>query len=67
MSCRCDEHHCATPLAIAAGLALLPRQIGAFPDWRRSLLAAVGREAALDDWRAREPGDLGLMLVEMGA
>lgn len=67
MSCRCDEHHCPTPLAIAAGLALLPRAPGLFPDWRRSLLAGVGREPALDDWRAREPGDLGLMLVEMGA
>lgn len=67
MSCRCDEFHCPTPVAIAAGLALLPRAPGLFPDWRRGLLAAVGREPALDEWRAREPGDLGLMLVEMGA
>jgi hypothetical protein len=67
MSCFCDEHHCPTPLAIAAGLACLPRAPGLFDDWRRGLLAAVGREPALDDWRAREPGDLGLMLVEMGA
>ena len=67
MSCLCDEHHCPTPLAIAAGLACLPRAPGLFPDWRVNLLAAVGREPALDGWRAREPGDLGLMLVEMGA
>ncbi len=50
------------------------------PDWRcchvrqgpsptgaPSLLFAVGRESELDGWRAREQGDLGLMLVEMGA
>lgn len=67
MSCRCDQAHCPTPFAIAAGLASLPRAPGLFPDWRRKLLAAVGREPALDGWRAREPGDLGLMLVEMGA
>lgn len=67
MSCKCDEFHCRAPVAIAAGLALLPRAPGLFPDWRRGLLAAVGREPALDDWRARERGDLGLMLVEMGA
>jgi hypothetical protein len=67
MSCRCDKHRCPTPLAIAAGLLRLPRAPGLFPDWRRDLLAAVGREPALDDWRAREPGDLGLMLLEMGA
>lgn len=67
MSCRCDEHHCPSPLAIAAGLACLPRAPGLFSDWRRSLLAAIGRESALDQWRARERGDLGLMLVEMGA
>lgn len=67
MSCRCDEFHCRAPIAIAAGLAMLPRAPGQFADWRRGLLAAVGREPALDEWRAREPGDLGLMLLEMGA
>ncbi|BDB28729.1 hypothetical protein Tamer19_61180 [Cupriavidus sp. TA19] len=67
MSCRCDKFHCRAPVAIAAGLALLPRAPGLFPDWRSGLLAAVGREPALDEWRARESGDLGLMLVEMGA
>lgn len=67
MSCPCDEHHCPKPLTIAAGLACLPHAPGLFPDWRVNLLAAVGRESALDGWRAREPGDLGLMLLEMGA
>jgi predicted phage baseplate assembly protein len=67
MSCRCDQHHCPAPFTIAAGLLVLPRAPGLFPNWRRELLAAVGREPPLDEWRAREPGDLGLMLVEMGA
>lgn len=67
MSCPCDVHPCRTPVAIAAGLAVLPRAPSLFPDWRERLLAAVGRESALDGWRARESGDLGLMLVEMGA
>jgi len=67
MTCPCDAHPCRTPLAIAAGLTMLPRAPGLFPDWRESLLAAIGRESALDAWRARESGDLGLMLVEMGA
>jgi hypothetical protein len=67
MNCPCDVHVCPAPMAIAAGLACLPRAPGLFPDWREGLLAAVGREPALDGWRAREPGDLGLMLVEMGA
>jgi predicted phage baseplate assembly protein len=65
MSCLCDLHHCPTPLAIAAGLACLPRAPGLFPDWRRELLFSIGREPALDGWRAREPGDIGLMLAEM--
>lgn len=67
MSCACDEVRCPAPLTIAAGLATLPRAPGAFPDWRLNLLAAIGRQPALDGWRAREPGDLGLMLVEMCA
>ena len=67
MSCDCDLPHCATPLSIAAGLALLPRAPGGFADWRLDLLNAVGREPRLADWRAREPGDLGMMLLEMGA
>ncbi|MDT8999150.1 baseplate J/gp47 family protein [Paucibacter sp. APW11] len=67
MSCACDPERCATPIAIAAGLALLPRSPGGFAQWRRHLLAAIGREPGLSHWRAREPGDLGLMLVEMSA
>jgi predicted phage baseplate assembly protein len=67
MSCACDIHICPSPFSIPAGLLVLPRAPGMFPDWRENLLFAVGREPPLADWRAREPGDLGLMLVEMGA
>lgn len=67
MSCDCDITHCAPAWMISAGLSELPRAPGLLSDWRRSLLAAVGRESDLDDWRARETGDLGLMVVEMAA
>jgi hypothetical protein len=67
MTCRCDIHVCPTPFAIPAGLSLLPRAPGLFPDWRENILFAIGREPALAPWRAREPGDIGLMLAEMGA
>jgi hypothetical protein len=67
MTCRCDIHVCPTPFAIAAGLSLLPRAPGIFPDWRENILFAIGREPALAHWRAREPSDIGLMLAEMGA
>jgi hypothetical protein len=67
MTCRCDIHVCPTPFAIPACLAWLPRAPGLFPDWRENILYAIGLEPALAHWRAREPGDLGLMLAEMGA
>lgn len=67
MSCPCDSHTCRGPLAIPAGLSQLPRSLASFPAWRSELLAAVGRETALAHWRARESGDLGLMLLEMAA
>jgi len=62
---------CDTPpvlrLEIAAGLDALPRQLRAFPEVRRALLAALPTEPALQDWRARNSRDLGLMLLEMWA
>src|SRR5262245_6738558 len=36
-------------------------------DWRRAILESIGREPALDDWAAREPHDLGVMLVDFWA
>ena len=58
-------------LAIPAGLSEVffrpARTLGAFPEWRQSMLDAAGRQTALDAWRARDAHDMGLMLVEMGA
>ncbi len=67
MSCVCDQIHCPGSLTIPAGLGALPAAWGAFPQWRLNILAAIGRQRELDEWRAREPGDLGLMLVDMCA
>ncbi|HTE38337.1 MAG TPA: baseplate J/gp47 family protein [Reyranella sp.] len=67
MSCLCDEHHCPFPLRIVAGLTTLPRALATFPDWRLDVLFAMGQQPELADWRAREPGDFGVMLVEMCA
>jgi len=71
MSCPCDEYVFPTARRIPAGLRggafQKARALGIFPDWRTSTLAGIGAETALDEWRAREPHDLGLMLVEMGA
>jgi hypothetical protein len=64
--CPCDQ--IVTPeLVIPAGLNALPRQIRAFPEIRRALLAAIPQQPALRDWRARNSQDLGLMLIDMWA
>ena len=55
MSCECDIKIFPRPLAVRAGLTSLTRQLGAFPEWRQAVLAAIGRETALDDWNSREP------------
>src|SRR5262245_43975756 len=71
MSCPCDIHVFPKAVRIPAGLRpdefRVARALGIFPDWRISVLAEAARQPALDDWRAREPHDLGLMLLEMGA
>lgn len=70
MSCPCDEFNFPKQRAIAAGLAAAFRpahNLGRFPDWREALLQSVGQQAALGNWRARDPLDYGLMLMEMGA
>ena len=65
-NCPCD-----TPvpprLDIAAGLDALPRQIRSFPEVRQALLEGLRNQPALQQWRAREGRDLGLMLLEMWA
>jgi len=71
MTCRCDERRFperrAIPAGLGAGRFQAARALGLFPEWRASILAAIGAEPRLDAWRAREPHDLGLMLAEMGA
>jgi len=66
MACACDVHPCLVH-EIPAGLTALPRAVGAFPHWRRELMADVSRQGALHDWRAREDGDFGMMLVDFFA
>lgn len=67
MSCDCDNTAGASARPMPAGLPELPRAPGLFPDWRRGLLGAVARQPELAQWRARESGDLGLMLIEGAA
>jgi len=67
VACLCDEHRCPSPLGIIAGLTSLPRALATFPGWRLDLLRSVGGQPELAEWRAREPGDFGVMLVEMCA
>lgn len=65
--CPCDCQVHPQPLRIAAGLDNLPRQIAAFPHFRRAMLGDIGRHDALNAWRARGQDDFGIMLLEMWA
>ena len=67
MSCLCDKKNIFRELDIAAGLDVLPRQIGGFPEFRRAMLAEIRRHDALKDWHARNEDDLGVMVLEMWA
>ncbi len=65
--CPCDAHLPPRLQPIAPGLARLPRQIGLFGQFRADLLARVRDAPALAEWRARDPQDLGLMLLDFWA
>jgi len=69
--CPCDVRIFPPLLDIAAGLSVLPRQIGGFPEFRAALLASLSAAGnaypPLAAWRARDPEDFGLMLLEMWA
>jgi hypothetical protein len=70
MSCLCEIVVHPLPLAIPAGLTHIPRQIAAFPQFRRAMLHAVGsarHAGALSAWSADGQHDLGVMLLEMWA
>src|SRR5215204_1776279 len=69
--CPCDVRIFPPTLDISAGLSAPPRQIGEFPEFRAALLASLSAAGktypALAAWRARDPEDFGLMLLEMWA
>ena len=66
-ACTCDDFTFPQPLAITAGLTSLPRQIGAFPQFRQSMLYSIRAYQALAAWNARQQNDLGVMMLEMWA
>lgn len=67
MPCPC-RHHChPRPIDIPSGLPHLPRMVASFGEFRRAMLSDASTRAELDDWTAREPGDLGILAVEMWA
>ena len=78
--CPCDRLPFPPKPDIPAGLAALPRQLAGFPEFRAAMLAhipahrlmdadivPVSLQQPLQDWRAREGDDLGIMLIEMWA
>ena len=65
--CHCDDFVFPEPLHIGAGLRDIPRQIAGFPEYRRDMLYMLRSKAALADWHATKPDDMGLMLLEMWA
>lgn len=65
--CPCDHHVHPGTLDIPPGLTRIPRQIAGFVDWRAALLRAASGHPALATWTAREPNDLGVLLLEMWA
>jgi predicted phage baseplate assembly protein len=66
-NCPCDVFIHPQPLAIDAGLSVIPRQIAGFPEYRKAMLQAIPSHPALARWRARSEQDLGMMLLEMWA
>ena len=67
MSCPCDEIVHPPLLWIPAGRTHLPRQIADFAEFRASMLQSIRDHDVLNEWDARAPGDLGVMILEMFA
>ena len=78
--CPCDRLEFPAKPDIAAGLSTLPRQLSGFPEFRAAMLShvaahrlmdvdlvPVNQQRPLQNWRAREGDDLGIMLLEMWA
>lgn len=66
-TCPCDLRAFPPIPEIPAGLDRLPRQVAGFPEFRHALLAGIRDYPALDDWRAREGDDFGVMILEWWA
>ncbi|MBW2559204.1 MAG: hypothetical protein JRD69_10305 [Deltaproteobacteria bacterium] len=66
-NCPCDRYIHPPGLNIPAGLDTIPRQIAAFPEFRKAMLHDVRSQCSLFGWRARGGDDLGIMLLEMWA
>ena len=66
-NCPCDRYIHPPGLNIPAGLDTIPRQIAAFPEFRKAMLHDVRSQCFLFGWRARGGDDLGIMLLEMWA
>ena len=67
LTCPCRHHQHPRPIDIPSGLTTLPRTVATYGELRRAMLADASARVELDDWVAREPGDLGVLLVEMWA
>ena len=66
-NCPCDRYVHPPGLSIPAGLDTIPRQIAAFPEFRKAMLHDIRSQCSLAEWRARGGNDLGIMLLEMWA
>ena len=67
MTCPCRHHDHPRPLDLPPGLTRLPRTVASYGEFRRAMLGDASARPELDDWVAREPGDLGVLLVELWA
>lgn len=67
MACSCRHHPHPRPLDIASGLTQLPRLVATYGEFRRAMLSAASADSRLAGWTAREPGDLGVLSIEMWA
>lgn len=65
--CDCDVQLFPPEPDIPPGLAVLPRQVLGFPEYRRAMLGRIRAHVPLVDLRARAGDDLGLMLLESWA
>lgn len=63
--CPCGRPHHPKALEIPPGLTHLVRYVGDFASFRAAMLADASGDTRLATWTAREPNDLGVLLLEM--